>query len=51
MYITTITWKGAEIGYGQGESANFSKSEALASVDSIYRAARSEWVISTRKEG
>jgi hypothetical protein len=50
MYTCTITWNGCEIGYGQGESASYAKSEAIASVARIYKVARSEWVIRVRGE-
>jgi hypothetical protein len=49
-YICVITWNGCEIGFGQGQSASFAKSEAVSSVASIYKAARSEWSISVRAE-
>jgi hypothetical protein len=49
-YICVITWNGCEIGFGEGESASYAKSEAMASVDSIYKVARSEWSISARVE-
>lgn len=43
MIQVTIEWEGAEIGYGEGESESYAREEAVESVDSIYRSARSDW--------
>ena len=43
-YQCVILWNDAEIGFGEGESAEGAKQEAEESVPAIYHAARSEWV-------
>jgi hypothetical protein len=48
MKTCVIIWGGAEIGYGEGESASYARSEAIASVSSIYLAVRDEWRIVVR---
>lgn len=49
MYQVTIIWEGAEIGYGEGESLNYAKSEAKDSVSDFYKIARSEWKFLVKK--
>jgi hypothetical protein len=49
MYQVTIIWEGAEIGYGEGESLNYARSEARASVSDFYKVARSEWQFSVKR--
>lgn len=48
IHVCVIIWAGCEIGYGEGESASYARSEAIASVPSIYQAARSEWQFRSR---
>jgi hypothetical protein len=46
MHQVTILWNDCEIGYGEGESLSYAKSEAIESVDGMYASVRSEWTFS-----
>jgi len=46
MCQVTIVWNGAEIGYGEGESYQYAKQEAVESVSDIYLGTESEWELS-----
>ncbi len=43
IHTVTIEWQGAEIGFGEGESEAFARTEAIESVPGIYGPARAEW--------
>jgi hypothetical protein len=47
MYRVTILFDDAEIGFGEGESAEYAMQEAVESVPSIYADFESEWTFKT----
>ncbi len=46
MIQITILYQGAEIGYGEGESYQWAKREAVESVSDFYLGSESEWELS-----